>query len=345
MRPVLFEIFGVTVPSYYTMLALGFGLALYLGWRESKRVGIDPDDFLDFGLYMLLAGLIGSRILHVFADGYFWDYVHLCTDPLKVDVPQFVHVQCAVDADCVSKSAGALCHPETGRCHPARDCFAAFAFWQGGLAFIGGLLACFPVGWYIIRKRRMGFPRVSDIAAFGVPLGLAFGRLGCLLSGCCYGAVTHGPTGIRFGGYLTRLGPEATCPPNYERIDLVEGGQACAFGRPAFLDHAEHGLLELGSDLSLPVHATQLYESAFAFALFAYVFFWRRTRRRYRGQAFLEFCAVYPVGRFVIEIFRADARGLWFGETISTSQLLGIPLFAWAVWRLWANRDRHEEVP
>lgn len=345
MRPVLFEIFGVTVPSYYTMLALGFGLALFLGWRESKRVGIDPDDFLDFGLYMLLAGLIGSRILHVFADGYFWDYVHLCTDPLKVDVPQFIHVQCAVDADCVAKEAGALCHPETGRCHPARDCFAAFAFWQGGLAFIGGLLACFPMAIWFIRKRQMGFPRVADIAAFGVPLGLAMGRMGCFLSGCCYGAVTHGPTGVRFSGYLTALGPDATCPRNYERIELVDGGQACAFGRPAFLDHAEHGLLEYGADLSLPVHATQLYESGLALVIFAYVWFWRRTRRRYAGQAFYEFCVLYPVGRFAIEFLRADDRGLWFGDLLSTSQLLGVPLFAWGLWRLWANRDRHEEVP
>lgn len=343
MRPVLFELFGVAVPSYYTLMAIGFGLALFLGWRESKRVGVDPDDFLDFGLYMLLAGLIGARILHVFADGYFWDYVNLCFDPLLVEVPQFIHVQCAADAECLAKEAGALCNPETGRCHPARDCLAPFAFWQGGLAFIGGLIACFPMAIWFMRKRQMSFPKVSDIAAFGVPLGLAVGRLGCFLSGCCFGAVTPGPVGVKFAGYYTALGPEATCPPNYQRIDLVDGTQACAFGRPAFIDHAEHGLLELGSKLSLPVHPTQIYESAFAFALFAYVFFWRRTRKRYDGQAFLELCALYPVGRFVIEFFRADDRGLWFGDMLSTSQILGALLCGWAVWRLWVNRNRVDE--
>jgi len=344
MRPVLFEIFGVAVPSYYTMMALGFGLALYLGWRESKRIGIDPDDFLDFGLYMLLAGLIGSRILHVFADGFFWDYVHLCTDPLLVEVPQFIHVQCAVDADCVTQSAGALCHPETGRCHPARDCLAPFAFWQGGLAFIGGLLMCIPVGAWIIHKRKMGWARVTDVAAFGVALGLGVGRIGSFLSGCCFGQITQGPLGVRFGGYFTALGPEATCPPNYQRLDLADGGQACAFGRPAFIDHAEHGLLEAGANLSLPVHPTQLYESLLALSLFAYIYFWRRTRRRYAGQAFFELCALYPIGRFTIEFVRADDRGLWFGDMLSTSQLLGGALCLWAVWRLWANRHRVEET-
>lgn len=344
MRPVLFEIFGVAVPSYYTLMALGFGLALYLGWREAKRIGENPDDFLDLGLTMLLAGLIGSRILHVFADGFFWDYVHLCTDPLRVEVPQFIHVQCATDADCVSAQAGALCHPETHRCHPARDCFAALAFWQGGLAFIGGLLLCIPIGTWFIRRRGMNWARVADITAFGVPIGLAFGRIGCFLSGCCYGGLTTGPTGARFSGYLTALGPDATCPANYQRIDLEAGGQACAFGRPAFLDHAEHGLLDYGADLSLAVHPTQLYESLLAFALFAWIYGWRRTHRRYAGQAFFEFCALYAIGRFTIEFFRADERGLWLGDLISTSQLLGIPLGAWALWRLWANRHRRDEV-
>lgn len=344
MRPTLFELFGVAFPSYYLMMALGFGLALYLGRREAQRIGVDPEDFVDLGLYMLLAGLIGSRALHVVADGYFWDYVHLCTDPLLVEVPQFIHVKCAANADCVAAAAGELCHPDTGRCHPGRDCFAAFAFWQGGLAFIGGLLLCIPFGTWFIRKREMGWARVADITSFGVAIGLAFGRIGCFLSGCCYGGTTPGPLGVKFGGYLTALGPDATCPPNYQRIDLEAGGQACAFGRPAFLDHAEHGLLDFGADLSLAVHPTQLYESLLAFAIFAWLYGWRRTHKRYAGQMFFEFCALYAAGRFVIELFRADDRGLWFGDLISTSQLLGIPLFAWAVWRLWANRNRREEV-
>lgn len=344
MHPVLFEAFGVAVPSYYVMMACGFLAALYLGWRESPRVGIDPDDYIDFALYMLITALLGSRALHVLADGYFWDYVHLCTDPLQVDVPQFIHVQCATDVDCVNAEAGALCHPETGRCHPARDCFAALAFWQGGLAFIGGLIACIPVGTWFIRKRGLSWAQVADIAAFAVPASHFFGRLGCFLSGCCYGSVTTGPLGIRFKGYLTQLGPDATCPQNYQRIDLIDGSQACAFGRPAFLDHAEHGLLEFGAKLSEPVHATQAYEGLLVLAIFLWVYLWRRTHRRYAGQSFFEYVALYCVGRFVIEFFRDDDRGLWFGELVSTSQLLGLALGGWAVWRLWVHRHRQEGV-
>ncbi len=334
MRPILFEIGDFTLPSYYTLLTLGFLAAVFLAWREAPRKGIDPDDLLDMALYALIAGLLGARLLHVVADGYFWDYVHLCTDPLKVEVPSFIHVPCATDADCVAADAGALCHPDTGRCHPARDCFAALKFWHGGLAFLGGFLGAVGVCFVFLRRRGIPFLKAADLGSFGVPLGLGIGRLGCLLSGCCYGQVTTGPLGLRFTGFVTRAGPDLTCPPNYDLLRDTPQGPLCAFGRPAFLDHAEHGLLELGADHSLPVHPTQAYEAAFALGLFAFFYFWRRRRIRFDGQGIWEFCVAYPIGRFAIEFFRADDRGLWLGDTLSTSQLIAIPVVGYAHLRL-----------
>ena len=337
MRPVLLDIWGITFPSYYTMLTVGFMVCTWLTLREIKRVGLNADDFLDMSLYMLIAGLLGARLLHVFADGYFWDYVHLCTDPLLVDVPSFIHVPCAVDADCLSADAGALCHPDTGRCHPARDCLAPLKFWHGGLAFLGGFLGAVGVAVLFMRKRKMPFWQVADISGFGVALGLVFGRAGCLLSGCCFGAPSDGPLTLRFSGYVTRLGPNATCPPNYDLVSTPTG-DVCAFGRPAFLDHVEHGHLALGSDLSLPVHATQIYEGAFCLLLFLWLYLWRRKRIAFPGQLFWEFCLYYSVGRFAVEFLRADDRGLWFGDLLSTSQLLGLPVMAAAIWYLWIRK-------
>ncbi|MCA9537496.1 MAG: prolipoprotein diacylglyceryl transferase [Myxococcales bacterium] len=337
MRPILFEIGGIEFPSYFTLLTVGYAIALVLALRQAKKVGVDRDDMLDLGLYMLFAGLIGSRLLHVLADGYFWDYVHLCTDPLKVDVPSFIHVKCDSDAACVAADAGALCHPINGRCHPAKDCLAALAFWQGGLAFLGGFIACLPVGIWFIRRRKMSFWKVADLAAFGIPFGLIFGRMGCFLSGCCYGAQHDGPLSLRFGGYLARLGPDATCPPHYLRINTPDG-MACAFGRPAFLDHAKHGLLSPGADLSLPVYATQIWSALLALGIFLWIYFYRRRHPGYAGKAFFEFIVLYGVGRFIIEFFRADDRGLWFGDLLSTSQILALPLVAWAGWLWWKRR-------
>lgn len=347
MHPELIRIGELSLPSYYTMITVGFLLLMYLSWRESKRVGIDPDDTLDLGLYMLLFGLIGARLLHVVADGYFWDYVHLCTDPLRVEVQSFIHVKCVADADCVAQDAGALCNPATGRCHPARDCLAALKFWHGGLAFFGGLLLATAAALVIIRRRRMPLRKVLDMGAWAVPLGLASGRVGCFLSGCCFGQVTEGPLGVRFPGYVAALGPDATCPPRYDLVttgllDSGGGQQVCAFGRPAFMDHVEHGLLGIGSRFSLPVHPTQLYEAGTAALIFAWVYFWRRRRLRYAGQAFWEFCVLYGVGRFAIEMVRADERGLWFGELVSTSQIIAVPFVAVGLWQLWRHRHAVE---
>src|ERR1700754_3163494 len=85
MIPSFGRIFGEPIPAYFALLMLGFALATFVAARWCKRVGLDHDVMIDLGLVSVLAGVAGGRILHVLADGYFMDYVHLCTDPGKVD--------------------------------------------------------------------------------------------------------------------------------------------------------------------------------------------------------------------------------------------------------------------
>ena len=86
MRPELFRFFDVSAPSYFMLLLSGFLFATTMGVVWARRIGENPDVIVDLGLFMLLIGGAGARLLHVFVDGYFWDYVHLCTDPSLVDV-------------------------------------------------------------------------------------------------------------------------------------------------------------------------------------------------------------------------------------------------------------------
>ncbi|CCW35550.1 Prolipoprotein diacylglyceryl transferase [Chthonomonas calidirosea] len=73
-----------------------------------------------------------------------------------------------------------------------------FRIWMGGLSIHGALLfAIFTLLW-ICRSRKLSFYAVADIGATAWPLGYAIGRIGCLLNGCCYGAPTSLPWGIRF---------------------------------------------------------------------------------------------------------------------------------------------------
>ncbi len=72
-----------------------------------------------------------------------------------------------------------------------------FKVWEGGLVFFGGPLAVVPFAAWYLRKYRLSFWRVSDVVIPGLVIAHAFGRLGCLSAGCCYGAPTGSSFGIR----------------------------------------------------------------------------------------------------------------------------------------------------
>src|SRR5579859_4804587 len=85
MRPELFHFLGIAFPSYFVLLITGFIFAGIAAALTTRREGLNPDVMIDLNLAMLLGGVVGARMLHVIADGYFWDYVHLCTNPQAVD--------------------------------------------------------------------------------------------------------------------------------------------------------------------------------------------------------------------------------------------------------------------
>ena len=74
----------------------------------------------------------------------------------------------------------------------------AFAVWKGGLVFYGGLILAVLVGIWRIRAMKLPLWTMADCLAPGIALGHAFGRIGCLLNGCCYGRPTDLPWAIRF---------------------------------------------------------------------------------------------------------------------------------------------------
>lgn len=59
--------------------------------------------------------------------------------------------------------------------------------WEGGLVFYGGLIAASLAPYIYFRKHNLDYWKWADMAAPTIALGLAFGRTGCLLVGCCHG--------------------------------------------------------------------------------------------------------------------------------------------------------------
>jgi prolipoprotein diacylglyceryl transferase len=117
-----------------------------------------------------------------------------------------------------------------------------FEIWKGGLVFYGGAIGGFLGGLlYLIAKRLPLGPCLDAVAAY-VPIGMAFGRLGCFLNGCCYGAVCSSsfPLGLTF--------PKENKPGAFS---------------PAFEEQLRQGLIVEGDAAPLPVYPAQLYEAAY----------------------------------------------------------------------------------
>lgn len=74
--------------------------------------------------------------------------------------------------------------------------------WEGGLVFFGGLIAATAVFAFLMRKSNLPIWKVTDVLVPGLVLNHAFGRLGCLAAGCCYGKPTDLPWGIHLHSEL-----------------------------------------------------------------------------------------------------------------------------------------------
>lgn len=172
----------------------------------------------------------------------------------------------------------------------------AFELWKGGLVFYGGLiLAIIGLGIYALRKKEK-ILSLFDFCAVLVPLGHAFGRVGCFFHGCCFGGTCDSPLGVRF----PRLSPP-------------------------WIHQVQTEVISQYSLQSLPVWPTQLFEAAGCLILAVGLWFCYRKLRTFAGLTCGVYCIAYAILRFIIECMRDDPRGATF-LTLSFSQMISIGL-------------------
>lgn len=179
--------------------------------------------------------------------------------------------------------------------HYASKPLAVFKIWEGGLVFYGGVIGAGVTVLWLARKYRFDVWRFADLAAPGVAIGHAVGRLGCFFAGCCYGLETDVPWAVTFN-------------------DI-------------------HSIAPTG----VPLHPTQLYDAANELIVFSIITI-LRPRRRFIGQVWWTWVGLYAVGRAIVEAFRGDPRGAWFGGAVSTSQAMAVAAVALAVFFYIKNR-------
>ncbi len=182
----------------------------------------------------------------------------------------------------ISSPQGLVRGFEYYRQHPAE----IFMVWQGGLGLFGmvagGVLAIFLYAWW----QKLDFLVWLDIAAPALALGQAIGRWGNFFNQELYGYPTTVPWGIP--------------------IDMQ-------YRLPQFANLPE----------TTHFHPTFLYESIWNFLVFLTLMI---VPRRYedrllKGDVFLLWCILYPLGRILVEFQRPDA---WMLGPIAAAQAVSL---------------------
>jgi len=115
----------------------------------------------------------------------------------------------------------------------------------------------------------------------------------------------------------------------------------CCYGKETFLPWAvvfKHP--DSLAPLNIPLHPVQLYDAANGLAIFFFLN-WMEKRKTFDGQIFWLFLFLYTITRFFIETLRGDPRGFLFGNLLSTSQGIGIPLAIFSLFMLFFMKKKY----
>ena len=268
--PALDDGAGVPIRGYGVMLLVAATAGTWLSVRRGRAVGIDADTILALGMEIFLWGLVGARLFYVIE---YREQFFAADRSLPAALAQVLNIA------------------------------------QGGLVVFGSLPTAAIAAWLFARRRGLDILRLADVIAPGLLVGLALGRLGCFLNGCCYGGPCDLPWAVRF-------------PPD----------------SPPWLDQAARGLLPAPvpgqpPPWSLPVHPAQLYAAIDAALLAALAIAFTPVARR-RGAVFALVLTLHPISRLLLEAIRIDEPPA-LGTGLSISQLVSLVLLALAAALWW----------
>ena len=182
-----------------------------------------------------------------------------------------------------------------------------FYVWQGGFVSWGAHVALL-LSWAVyLRWRKLSLWLYLDVASLVLCLLIFFGRIGCLMAGCCYGK----PTDFIF--HLTFTNPGSTAYHFYPNV---------------------------------PLHATQIYLMANVLFIQIILWWWARNRWRFQGELIALGGILYSIGRFLIEYLRGDVdRGVYFNGMISSGQIVMIGYFVAFIFIYLCRRKKNVPIP
>lgn len=346
--------------SFGLCVVVGVFAALAVATRLARRRGIDPDRITSLGILTVLIGLAGARLFYFvqFHDQFRTRRLEakitrvdkggldgLLLDPNLRRKAGFlpdesVEVRSRRGRNPVllpllpaTRGSGeiVLAGPSSEGFAPGdevelvreRSAWAFFAIWEGGIVYYGGILAGAAAGLLYLLRHRLNVLDVLDAVSPALALGLAVGRIGCFLNGCCFGAICE--PSASYAVHFPRVWGKAAEDDNASAFPgLLLRATAKEAWTPAFQHQVKANGLASSRAYSFPVYATQLLAAANSMLLFVLLLLAARHGLP-RGSIFWLWLLLYPPLRFVEESLRADNGPALWGLTIS--QVIGIPLF------------------
>jgi phosphatidylglycerol:prolipoprotein diacylglycerol transferase len=304
---------GAPIYGYGLMMVIGFFAAMELAKFLARRSNIDPEIFANAAIIALVAGVVGARLSHVLEN---------------------IHEYTRSDRSF------------------AEDLWNAINIRSGGLTYYGGFLLAFPAvlayGFYKKIPIRVGM----DIVAPCVVIGLGFGRIGCYLNGCCYGAETDAPWAVQFpyhsDAYMEQFARGEIQVP-HELLDSLgypKSIEQIEQDHSLTMEEQAHLISVANSQHALPVHPAELYSTLTAW-LIAGLLVAYFTLPHAPGRVFALMLILEGISRFLLEMVRAEPQGTLFGRHIfgplTFSEGLSIPIvllgivlwFAFGTKSLW----------
>ena len=160
---------GMPIRGFGSLVLCGAVLAIGLAVVRARRAGLDPEVILSLAFWLFLSGIAGARAFYVIE---YWD-TRFRSDSWTETV------------------------------------LAVLNFPEGGLVVFGSVIGG-AVGFVLFcRLRRLPTLAVGDLIAPSLMAGLALGRIGCLMNGCCYGGVCDLPWAVTFPPESVLYGEQA----------------------------------------------------------------------------------------------------------------------------------------
>ena len=160
MIPV-FEIFGKEFSAYMITALIGYLVVIYTMFKLAIKNKLDEYHILYMLLFAAIGILLGGHILYGITN---FDLI----------INMFKNI---------------------GEISSFKEFMDNLTVIFGGSVFYGGMLGAVVISYIYLKRNNLNMGRYFSLAIMAIPLFHFFGRVGCFLSGCCYGVEwQHGIT-------------------------------------------------------------------------------------------------------------------------------------------------------